>query len=151
MTGPIGLEARIRRLEDLEEIRQLKHRYAAFCDDHFDADGIASLFTEDGIWEGPGLHHVGREAIRRFWQPVDPPFASHLMTNPVISIDGDRANGTWWMIGPMSRLEEGRRVAYWQLATYDDEFVRTPDGWRFRHLRVDLKFRARHADGWAEG
>ena len=151
MSAPSSLEARIRRLEDLEEIRRLKYRYAAFCDDHFDADGIAGLFVADGIWEGAGMLHAGREAIRRFWQPVDPPFASHLMTNPVITIDGDRANGKWWMIGPMSRLEEGQRVAYWQLATYDDDFVRTPDGWRFRHLRVDLKFRARHSDGWAEG
>ncbi len=142
MSAPSSLEARIRRL---------KYRYAAFCDDHFDADGIAGLFVADGIWEGAGMLHAGREAIRRFWQPVDPPFASLLMTNPVITIDGDRANGKWWMIGPMSRLEEGQRVAYWQLATYDDDFVRTSDGWRFRHLRVDLKFRARHSDGWAEG
>jgi len=150
MTGQLTLEARIRRLEDLEEIRQLKYRYAAFCDDHFDADGIAGLFAEDGIWEGAGMRHVGREAIRRFWQPVDPPLASHLMTNPLITLDGDRANGKWWIIGPMSRLEDGRTVGYWQLATYDDDYVRTPEGWRFQHLRADLKFRARHATGWAD-
>jgi len=150
VTAPSSLEARLCRLEDLEAIRQLKYRYAAFCDDHFDADGIASLFTEDGIWEGAGQNLVGREAIRRFWQPVDPPFASHLMVNPVITVDGDSARGTWWIIGPMSRLEEGRTVAYWQLAAYDDDYRRTSEGWRISHLRVDLKFRARHADGWAE-
>lgn len=150
VTAPLSLEARIRRLEDIEEIRQLKARYAAFCDDHFDADGIASLFVEEGIWEGAGQHLAGREAIRRFWQPIDPPFASHLLTNPVITVDGDTANGKWWLIGPMTRLEEGRQVACWQLATYDDDYIRTAEGWRFRHLRVDLKFRARHADGWAE-
>ena len=40
------LEARVRRLEDIEAIKQLKARYCALCDAGYDADGIAPLFTE---------------------------------------------------------------------------------------------------------
>jgi hypothetical protein len=38
-------------LEDAEAIRNLKARYAGLCDNQYDADGIASLFTEDAVWE----------------------------------------------------------------------------------------------------
>jgi hypothetical protein len=40
------LERRIRVLEDIEAVKKLKARYCALCDEHFDADGLAVLFTE---------------------------------------------------------------------------------------------------------
>ncbi len=39
-------------LEDIEEIKRLKAGYCSSCDDNYDADSIASLFTEDAIWDG---------------------------------------------------------------------------------------------------
>ena len=47
-----SLEARIHRLEDIESIRALKARYCMYCDDHYDVEGLASLFTEDAVWDG---------------------------------------------------------------------------------------------------
>src|SRR5215813_11110473 len=49
------MERRLQALEDAEAIRNLKSRYAALCDDNYDADGIAALFAEDATWESPGL------------------------------------------------------------------------------------------------
>jgi hypothetical protein len=37
------MEQRLQALEDAEAIRNLKSRYAALCDDNYDADGIAAL------------------------------------------------------------------------------------------------------------
>jgi hypothetical protein len=63
------LERRLQALEDAEAIRNLKARYAALCDAQYDADGIAMLFTEDALWESPGLGRFeGREAIRGFFR-----------------------------------------------------------------------------------
>ena len=45
------IERRLQVLEDAEAIRNLKARYAALCDNQYDADGIASLCTEDAVWE----------------------------------------------------------------------------------------------------
>jgi ketosteroid isomerase-like protein len=60
---------RLQALEDAEAIRNLKARYAALCDNHYDADGIAMLFTEDALWESPALGRFeGREAIRGFFR-----------------------------------------------------------------------------------
>src|SRR5579859_601275 len=40
------LERRLQALEDAEAIRNLKARYAALCDQQYDADRIAMLFTD---------------------------------------------------------------------------------------------------------
>jgi hypothetical protein len=57
------IERRSQVLEDAEAIRNLKARYAAVCDNQYDADGIASLFTEDAVWESPALGRFeGRDA-----------------------------------------------------------------------------------------
>ena len=63
------LERRIKALEDIEEIKKLKARYCAYCDDSYDADGIAALFTEDAIWDGGMRGRAeGREGIRDFFR-----------------------------------------------------------------------------------
>jgi SnoaL-like domain len=48
------MERRLQVLEDAEAIRNLKAHYAALCDSQYDADGIATLFTEDALWESAG-------------------------------------------------------------------------------------------------
>src|SRR5437870_169961 len=77
MTGPqhidmarvAQLEHRVQALEDVNAIRHLKARYAAYCDDQYNPDGIAALFTEDAVWESQGLGRFeGRHAIREFFR-----------------------------------------------------------------------------------
>ena len=41
------LENRVRAVEDTDAIRNLKARYAAYCDDNYNPDGIAEMFVED--------------------------------------------------------------------------------------------------------
>ena len=56
------MERRLQSLEDAEATRNLKARYAALCDDNYDADRIAGLFAEDAKWDSPGLGRFeGRE------------------------------------------------------------------------------------------
>ena len=63
------LENRVRALEDADAIRNLKARYAAYCDDNYNPDKIAELFVEDAVWESGSLGQFeGREAIREFFQ-----------------------------------------------------------------------------------
>ena len=47
------IERRLQVLEDAEAIRNLKARYAALCDNQYDADGIATLFTEERFGKVP--------------------------------------------------------------------------------------------------
>ena len=66
----VQAEHRIQVLEDIEAIKKLKTRYCAYCDDNYDADGLASLFTPDAIWDGGEVlgRCEGREAIRTLFQ-----------------------------------------------------------------------------------
>lgn len=131
------LEARVRWLSDIEEIKQLKARYALACDDDYDADQLAAMFTEDAVWDGGFMGYAeGRESIRSFFANASSlvAFAVHGLGNPLIEVDGDRATGRWYLHQPM--VMKGADQAFWFCARYEDEYQRTDDGWRFRRVKV---------------
>lgn len=142
----------VRRLADIEAIRQLKHRYCGLCDDGYDADPLAELFTEDAVWDGGpiGAHH-GREAIRAFFRGSSArvPFALHLVTNPIIDVDGDAATGRWYLWEPLAYAFPDGERAYWMSARYDDRYRRTAQGWKFERVAITMKMLAPYDEGWA--
>jgi hypothetical protein len=145
------LEARIRRLEDIEAIKQLKVRYAAFCDDAYNEDGIASLFTDDAVWDGgPMGCHNGKKAIHTFFSTSDQavPFAIHHVTNPIIEIDGDKATGCWYLWQPCTFAKGNQGL--WMAGTYHDVYRRTDEGWLFEHVTIELRMLSPYEAGWAQ-
>ena len=90
---------RLRRLEDAEQIRQLNLEYRRHLDAR-DLDAYGRLFTGDGEWlggTGYGRGPAGITAMLEEKLPArspDGPAAWHLVTEPEISLDGDRAAGT---------------------------------------------------------
>ena len=145
------IERRLRAVEDVEEIKRLKARYCAYCDDNYDADGIASLFVEDAIWDG-GIRGKaeGREAIRDFFinAPNRLPFAVHMVMNPIIEVHGDTATGTWYLFQPCTYADGDRAV--WGSARYDEEYVRINGAWMFKHLKLTSHFWTPFNEGWAQ-
>ena len=84
------------------------------CDDQYDADGIASLFTENAVWESPGLGRFeGREAIRGFFRGASGifSFAIHYSLNGHIQVDGDTARARWYLFMPCT-LAAGNRAMW---------------------------------------
>lgn len=147
-----AIERRVTELEDLEAIRQLKARYCAACDDNYDADAIAALFTEDGVWDGAGFGRFeGRAAIREFFRTVPRrmAFAIHQVMNPIIEIDGERARGTWYLLSPCTLRRQGGERAYWMAAVYHDEYVKLGGGWLIKSLRGESRLWAPYERGWA--
>jgi hypothetical protein len=95
-------------LEDAEAIGNLKARYAALCDAQYDADGIAMLFTEDALWESPGLGRFeGREAIRGFFRGASGifSFAIDYSLYGQIEVEGDTAQARWYLFMPCTPPE----------------------------------------------
>ena len=128
-------EERLRRLEDVEEIRRLIQDYRR----HLDARDLVSyglLFAAEGEWIGgtgyakspAGITEMLTERLPA--RQPGPQSSWHLLTDPVIIVDGDRATGllTWSWVGrgdgnvPVMRL----------LGTYEDTYVREHGRWRFR-------------------
>jgi uncharacterized protein (TIGR02246 family) len=144
------IEERLRVLEDIEEIRKLKARYAAACDDNYDADAIAALFTEDALWDGGSLGKAdGREAIRKFFSRAAEflPFAIHNVMNPIIEVEGDRATAQWYLLQPATMAKGNQAV--WLAAVYHDEYVRHDGRWMFKKLSVKSHFLTPYEEGWA--
>jgi ketosteroid isomerase-like protein len=143
------LERRIRVLEDVEAIKQLKFRYADACDRGYDADTLADLFTEDAIWEGDRFgRYEGREAIRAYFRRIssDIVFALHYMMNPIIAVDGDEAQGTWYLF-QASTFAEGN-TPIWGAARYDEQYRRVGGAWKFYRLRLISSFWTPFDEGW---
>ena len=130
-----SLEARVRVLEDREEIRALILAYGQ-SHDHRDYRTFASLFAADGEWIGGLGSAKGPDAIfalmdeRIGHNPLpDGSGTFHVMTNEQIEIDGDRASATtkWLYITPA----DDNSPALTYLGHYDDQFIRENGRWRF--------------------
>ncbi|MSP81816.1 MAG: nuclear transport factor 2 family protein [Alphaproteobacteria bacterium] len=149
----LSLAEQIDRLASIEAIKQLKARYCAACDDHYAADAIVALFTEDAVWDAGEAFgtYRGREAIRAFFAGISGTitFAAHLILNPIIEVDGDQATGTFRLIMPCTMVADGKPEARWMVSSYDNRFVRRDGVWLFQHLRVTVNINAPHLKGWA--
>ena len=144
------IERRLLAIEDIEEIKRLKARYCAHCDNTYDADALASLFTEDAVWDGGTRGKAeGREAIRAFFRRAAQrlPFAVHMVMNPIIEVDGDRARGQWYLFQACTYAQGNRAV--WGSARYDEEYVRVGGEWKFRSLKLSSNFWTPFDEGWA--
>jgi hypothetical protein len=81
---------------------------------------------------GPTSHWTDREQFKADFAAFHAPFDStqHTMSTHVIHIDGDHAhsfcNGGWRLIRTAAEGDPLWDGSGW----YDDELVRTPDGWR---------------------
>lgn len=147
------LEEQIRYLVDLEEIKLLKYKYCHYNDGGWPDQPkshqgpCADLFTQDGVWDGsPVVKAEGREAIRKlFAQFADLPMAYHAVTNPMIEISGDTAKAHWHLLGGGVGKTGASSIGY---GGYEDDYVRTPEGWRIKRMRVIWGRRITPADGW---
>ena len=134
------LAERIDRLEQIEALKQLKYRYCAAVDVNYDAAAIASMFTEDGVWDGGDFgYYSGRDAINKsFMEPNSSVlWMRHCVVNPIIDITGDRAQCQWYMWLP--KITNDGTSKSFQGGTYVDQCRRVDGRWFFEHMQVRLR------------
>lgn len=136
---------RLRRLEDVQDIAQLRARYCQALDDgHWEA--LADTFTPDGAFVGLSTAR-GRKEMLEFFPSL---YAStvtawwHFSSNETVDIDGDTAHGVTWLLQPCVVEGESQLAA----GRYTDSMVRTTNGWRFQERRVSFFFWSSLEDGW---
>ena len=148
------LEERVRQMEDILEITNLKSRYLNGCDGGWDrpshnADVVASTFTEDARWEAQGLAPLhGREAIRDAFKTFSAkaPFAFHCVTNPLIEIEGESAVGEWRLAEDVTDAHGNEFCA---AGIYTDRFVRREGRWLIKSLSLTYAYNGPFKDGWS--
>jgi len=151
-----SLEQRIQKLEDEQSIAKLKATYVNYNDGgwkgptHAHPQAVADLFVKDGSWDGrPSAAYVrGHEEIRRLFEEFGSvSFILHYITNPLINVDGDRADGHWHALVAMTTPDDR---AVWAMGLYIDTFVRTDEGWKFETLRFEPAATTPYELGWAK-
>ena len=146
----VELQKRVRHLEDVDALRNLKAEYAAACDDNYDADRLAALFVEDATWESEGMgRYQGREAIREFFRGISGHFvfALHYGLNPQIEVDGDTARARWYLFMPCTVGDTGEAV--WRAGLDEEEYVRVEGRWMYRSKKSAPIFHTTFEQGWA--
>ncbi len=131
------IEARVRRLEDLEAIKKLKAKYWR-CIDRKLWDELAECFTEDAAADyGPDIKLKGREAIVDFLKGslgAAKVVTSHVGQRPEIELTSDsNATGTWWLNDFIVMQPNVKRRGY---AFYEDEYVKSNGKWKKKSTRL---------------
>jgi uncharacterized protein (TIGR02246 family) len=121
--------------EDRQDISDLLVRYATGIDRR-DWPLFRTVFTDDceldygeiGVWKGV-------EAVADFMEQVHA-MAGHTMhrlSNQAIKVDGDKATARTYIDGLIMAGDNKSGVN--AIGFYDDEIVRTDDGWRIARRR----------------
>jgi hypothetical protein len=146
------LEARMKKLEDLEAIKRVKYKYFR-CIDKGLWDEIGDCFTEDALADyGPDWQFKGRATIVEFFKETIGPAYSmcvHQGHNPEIDFtSGSTAKGQWELDNFMVSSETNMGV--WIAAFYEDEYTKEKGEWKIKMTRVVFLFRSDLEKGWAK-
>ena len=134
------LDARLRTLEDIHAITQLKHRYFRLLD-HKQWAELRECFTDDveSHYESGHFRYAGIEELMAFLSEslealtAGGRFALHLGHHPEIELTGpDTARGRWTLHAPILDRGEGRLGR--QDSFYVDEYRRVDGAWRISSI-----------------
>jgi uncharacterized protein (TIGR02246 family) len=144
---PSDLDATVRALVDTEAIRDLARRYAHYVW-RKDVDGVAGLFTDDGVMDTGDRPPIrGRAALRAEYQKmIGGPDFHPFVHNHLVDLHGDTATGVCYLdlratVNGTSMIGAGH---------YDDEYVRRDGRWQFRSRTLRLTHFVPLHEGWAE-
>jgi 3-phenylpropionate/cinnamic acid dioxygenase small subunit len=135
---------RIQKIEDKLEIHELMNRYARMVDmrewermDTVFAPGATIDYRSTGGQAGPY-----RETLEWLDRALEPwPLNLHFITNLSIELDGDAGHSRCYFHAPMGRVgDDGKQLVITNAGYYDDDLVRTGDGWRIaaRHCEQTI-------------
>jgi hypothetical protein len=145
-----SLEARVARLEAINEIRGIMADYTHYSDTGWegagrDAQKMAALFAEDAATGAA----VGREAIANmcstYWHTAK--MSLHIAMNPKIEVDGETAQGSWTGLVP---LVTPVGEALWVGGRYELQFVRRDGRWQISSMKFFTAFQTPYDEGFAK-
>lgn len=149
----------IKKLLDLEEIRNLRIRYGHYLDSNSLAE-MAQLFAADAVcdvgqgpWQGRGAIRAGLQKAYDDYdleQHGSYPFL-HAVTNHWIEfLDADTAQGRCYLLD-VQTIVKPVRDPWILLGSYADEYRRIDGRWQIARSRLDVFWPQRSAGGGHPG
>ena len=150
------VEERIQTLEDMESIKKLKASYCYWVDagiagDASQMDELIAHFTDDEPWAdfGPFGVHKGKEAVAAFFREVVAgtlSYSAHMVSNPIIEVDGSKGKGRWYVDVPCTL--RGAERPLWLQAQYEEEYVKEGGEWKWKSITARFDFITPFDEGW---
>jgi hypothetical protein len=128
-----SLAAKVQRLEDEEEIRNVLVSYGRNLDAH-DFGAYSRLFAKDGEWVGgfgtvKGPAAIEALMVKSIGTPGKPSATYHLLTNFLIDVHGDTATAwsRWTYVTPGPDKKPAMALG----GHYEDTLIRENGRWKF--------------------
>lgn len=134
--SPENLEKRIQILEDIEKIKKLHQRYMDLMD-NLRYEEVLDLFVEDAVVEVRNLGvKKGRDGLREIYIDVlaknrgSERFDGHIAVHPDITVEGDKAKGTWLIYMLFSKPD-----IQWVQGRNECEYKKMNGDWKISKLK----------------
>lgn len=134
-----SLRSPVETLADELAVRHLAEHYADAAT-RLDPKDLASLFTEDGVWDADVFgRHAGRDALEPFFGRMLSGWNAFVQVIPsgrvfLDEADADRARGRWY-VHEVGQRSNGTNFDV--VGVYHDEYVREDGAWRIASRRYD--------------
>jgi hypothetical protein len=119
------------------QIEQLVASYGHALDSGYgkgeNGEPYANLYTQDAAFAG-ATGHDQLVTLGRI-QPRGPEYVRHYLTNHVIEPTADGAKGKEYLM-VIDIGENGRPSSFFLGGHYEETYVKTADGWRFKTRRL---------------
>ena len=141
------IEARLKRLEDIETARSIFHIYAAVLDEP-DPVTVARLFAPDAVLHTPVGDFEGRQAIQDFYAAAfeaDPSVKRHLIVNPKVV---HAADGRVRLVSDFLYLGQGDDQSIIGWGSYEDVVDTTGESPVFQEKTIAVHVGTDLATGW---
>ena len=124
----------LQEISDRLEIQQLLAAYSTAVDGgHF--EDVDDLFTDDAVIDlsATGGAYGPYGEVLSWMSNTLSAFGAymHVLSGTDLRLDGDTATARTACVNPLA-LDADSKAIYLICFWYDDEFARTPGGWRFR-------------------
>lgn len=129
--------------EDKLEVTELLYRYAELIDAG-DFDGVGELLGRGsfmGVAGAPAIAELFASTTRRFPEHGNTPRTRHLVLNPIVDVDDERATARSTFV-VVQHVPGGPVTVPLQpivVGRYADVFARDENGWYFTERTVDVE------------
>ena len=144
------LERRVAIMRDVEAIRDLRRRYHERINEGRYGE-LVELFASDAqahfgaFGEARGADGLRKLFSERLFSDAVT-FIKQFVHNHTVELDGDLAAGFCYL--EAKTVNDGE--SFFVAGRYDDEYVRTADGWRFSSMRLTPSFAVPVGHGWVD-
>jgi len=133
------LTKRVTVADDIEKIKQLQYRYInALIQTNW--DDVMDCFSENATFYAylPKREIKGKAAIEKWFK--ESIAKNHVgkegdfVVHPIISVDGDKAKGSWLLYMMYCYPRTGQSL-FWVQGYYDIEYVKENGTWKFGYFK----------------